>query len=122
MKKIIDIFLKSLKLIALTFTELSNSLDNVNTAWHEGKALENFHVVVKESGEITDVADVKVTDSIDDVPSDHLNVVIVTESVPSRTTLFNIKRIMNNINRRFHTHLTVQTIQRPRKMMMHRMA
>jgi hypothetical protein len=119
---LIDTFLKCLRLIATTFKEFSNSLDNVNTAWHEGKALDNFQVVVRESGEISDGTDVNVASSMDDIPSDHLNVVIVTESVPSRATLFNIKRSMNNINRRFHTQLTAQIIQLPRKMRMQRMA
>jgi hypothetical protein len=112
-KKMINAITALFRLVAATAQEMSSTLDNVNTAWREGKALENFQVTLNDLPEIGTGVKTSVDDNSIGVRSNRVNVVIVTETAPSRFTLFKIKRTINTANNRFGTRLTARIIQRP---------
>jgi hypothetical protein len=111
--KLVKMLHSTLRLIMSTMKEVFGTLDNVNTAWREGKALDHFQMTFNDHHENGDIAKISVDPYNIEDRSNTVNVVIVTKSVPSRWTLFRIKRSMDTVNRRFGTHLTARIVQRP---------
>jgi hypothetical protein len=113
MKKLIVIMQTIMRQIASIFQEFSATLDNVNTAWREGKALENFQLTFNDDHERDENPSVSVLPLETDDRSHQVEVVIVTEGIPSRLSLFRIKRSQDNANRRFGTHLVTRIVHQP---------
>lgn len=113
MKKMMEIIRSKLHLAPPALSGLFGALDNLNTAWHIGKALDTIQFTMDNMHEIGDIAEVSIDPQKDESQADKVGVVIVTEGAPSPTTLLKIRRFLDNTNDRFGTHLTARTIQRP---------
>jgi hypothetical protein len=113
MKKLIVKMQTIMRQIVLIIHEFSATLDNVNTAWREGKALENFQLTFNETHEREENPSVSVVPRESYDRSHQVEVVIVTEGIPSRLALFRIKRSQDIANRRFGAHLITRIVQQP---------
>jgi hypothetical protein len=112
MKKLIEKLLPRRRLVSSTIREFWGSLDDLNTAMHTGKALDNIQTTINDSNEITDITEVSIDSQTSEFHPHTTGVVVVTDKVPTRVTLLTIKRFLENTNRRFGTHLTSRIIQR----------
>jgi hypothetical protein len=105
MKNLVVNILLYLKGAVSILREFIGSLDNCNLAWHEGKAFDHFQEVV--SGILANEGITHALLCTEGIAVDYtvMKIIITTSTTPSLTAQYQIKRAIDNTNKRFGTRL-----------------
>lgn len=97
---------------ATFFGKIISTLDDVDLAWRQGKALDNINITLNGAHESGSSPALSVDTRSKESPSETMELVITTETLPSPVALSKIMRSLNGTSRRFGTSVTARIVPR----------